>query len=85
MADQSTGATESAVLSHRMAPRILEHEAYRRIMVGDIPETLSEFAVQLSAWLKDAYPAAASVSARSVEETIRKTWHRRHETIGSEL
>ncbi len=85
MADQSTGGTKNAVPSHRMSRRILEHEAYRRIMGGDIPETLSEFAVQLLAWFKDAYPAAASVSVRSIEETIRKTWHRRHEMIGSEL
>jgi hypothetical protein len=68
-----------------MARRIFEDEAYRRIMAGDVPETLSEFAAQLSAWFKDAYPAAPAVPAKLVEEAIRDTWHRRHEMVGSEL
>jgi hypothetical protein len=85
MADPSTGATREAVPSHRMARRIIEDEAYRRIMAGDVPETLSEFAAQLSAWFKHAYPAAPAVPERLVEEVIRNTWHRRHEMIGSEL
>ena len=32
-----------------MAKRIFEIEAYRRIVAGGAPETLSEFAAQLSA------------------------------------
>lgn len=68
-----------------MARRIFAGEAYRRIVAGDAPETLSEFAAQLSVWFKDAYPAAPPLSARFIEEAIRDTWHRRHEVIGSEL
>ena len=85
MADQSSGATSDAVPSHREAQRIFEHEAYRRIMAGDAPETLSEFAAQLSAWFKDSYPTAPIVPVNFVEDAIRNTWHRRHEMIGSEL
>ena len=85
MADQPNSATTEAVPSHRMARRIIEDQAYRRIMAGDVPETLSEFAAQLSAWFKDAYPAAPAVPVRLVEEVIRNTWHRRHEMVGSEL
>ena len=68
--------------SRRMARRILQEEAYRRIMTGDMPETLSEFAARLAAWFKEAYPTAPELS---VEDAIRDTWHRRHEMIGSEL
>ena len=85
MADQSTSVTSEAVPSHRMARRIIEDEAYRRIMAGDVPETFLEFAAQLCAWFKDAYPAAPAVPERLVEGAIRDTWHRRHEMIGSEL
>ncbi len=85
MADQPTSATREAAPSHRMARRIFEGEAYRRIVAGDVPETLSEFAARLSAWFKDTYPAAPAVPAKFVEEVIRNTWHRRHEIIGSEL
>ncbi len=85
MADQPTSATREAAPSHRMTRRIFEDEAYRRIMAGDVPETLSEFAAQLSAWFKDAYPAAPAAPASFVEAAIRDTWHRRHEQIGSEL
>ena len=72
-------------LGRRMARRILQEEAYRRIMTGDMPETLSQFAARLSAWLRDAYPTAAPMPEPLVEEAIRDTWHRRHEMIGSEL
>ncbi len=68
-----------------MARRILREEAYRRIMAGDIPETLSEFAARLSVWFKEAYPAAPALPEPSIEGAIRDTWHRRHEMVGSEL
>ena len=71
--------------SRRMARRILQEEAYRRIMTGDMPERLSEFVARLSAWLRDAYPTAAPMPEPLVEDAIRDTWHRRHEMIGSEL
>jgi len=68
-----------------MIRRILQEEAYRRIMAGDIPATLSELAAHLSAWFKETYPAAGVVSEPLVEGAIRDTWHRRHELVGSEL
>jgi hypothetical protein len=85
MAERSSGASREAVPSQRMTRRIFAHEAYRRIMAGEVPETLSEFAAQLAAWFKQAYPGAPVVPASLVEETIRDTWHRRHDMIGSEL
>ena len=72
-------------LGRRMARRILQEEAYRRIMTGDIPETLSEFAARLAAWFKEAYPTAPIIPERSVEGAIRDTWNSRHGMIGSEL
>ena len=68
-----------------MARRLLEREAYRRILVGEVPETLSEFAAQLSAWFATNHPAAPPLPARFSEDVVRDTWHRRHEVIGSEL
>lgn len=85
MAKRSASATRKAVPGHRMTRRLLEAEAYRRITVGDVPETLSEFAAQLSAWFQDGHPTAPAVTEEFVEEAIRDTWHRRHEIIGSEL
>ncbi len=81
---ESTGK-KSAAPSRRMAQHILQEEAYRRIMTGDMPETLSEFAARLSVWLKEAYPAAPLIPEPLVEDAIRSTWHRRHQIIGSEL
>lgn len=79
--------------SRRMAGRILQEEAYRRlqeeayrrIMIGDMPETLSEFAARLTVWFRETYPTAPIIPEPSVEEAIRDTWHRRHQMIGSEL
>ena len=85
MTDQLTDAGSKARPGRRMARRILDSEAYRRIVAGNAPETLSEFAVQLSAWFKDAYPTAPGPSTSFIEAAIRDTWHRRHELIGSEL
>jgi len=85
MVDELTGVAGEAQPGRRMVRRIFEGEAYRRIMAGNAPETLSEFAAQLSAWFKDTYPAAPATPASFVEAAIRDTWHRRHEVIGSEL
>jgi hypothetical protein len=85
MADERAGASSEARPGHRKVKRIFEDEAYRRIVVGDAPETLSEFAAQLSAWFKQTYPAARAVPISFIEATIRDTWHRRHQVIGSEL
>ena len=67
MTNKLRGADSEAKPGHRMARRILEKEAYRRILVGAAPETLSEFAAQLSVWFKDTYtaaPAARQASSR---------------------
>ncbi len=85
MVTQSASAERTTAPSRRMARRILQEEAYRRILAGDIPDTLSEFAARLSAWFKHAYPAAPAVPGPSVEGAIRDTWHRRHEVVGTEL
>jgi len=85
MVAKSETVERKAASSRRMARRILQEEAYRRIMTGDMPETLSEFAARLSAWLRDAHPTAAPMPEPLVEDAIRDTWHRRHEMIGSEL
>lgn len=85
MIDKLTGVASEAKPSRRMARRIFEAEAYRRIVAGKAPETLSEFAAQLSAGFKDTYPAAPAPQTSFVEAAIRDTWHRRHEVIGSEL
>ena len=84
MADE-TAASREAKPGHRKVRRLFEGEAYRRIVAGDAPATLSEFAVQLSAWFKEAYPAARAAPISFIEATIRDTWHRRHQVIGSEL
>lgn len=83
--DRVTRAISGLRPGRRGARRIFEGEAYRRILAGNAPETLSEFAGQLSAWFKDSYPTGPAVSARFIEEAIRDTWHRRHELVGSEL
>ena len=85
MVAKSETVERKAAPSRRMARRILQEEAYRRIMTGDMPERLSEFVARLSAWLRDAYPTAAPMPEPLVEDAIRDTWHRRHEMIGSEL
>ena len=48
----------------RAVRRIFENEGYRRIAAGNAPETLSEFAVQLSARFKDTYPAAPAAAGK---------------------
>jgi len=37
----------------RTARRIFENEAYRRIVAGNAPASLSEFAAQLAVWFKN--------------------------------
>lgn len=65
---------------------LLEAEAYRRIMAGEAPATLVEFAQQLLDWLRQSYPEASPTTLASIENQIRETWHRRHDMIhGGEL
>ncbi len=66
---------------HRTSRQLVEGEAYRRIMSGELPETLDEFARQLLDWVRETHPGAAPMTLNTVEDQIRETWHRRHEMI----
>ena len=71
---------------HRKLQHFIEAEAYRRIMAGEAPATLVEFAQQLLDWLRQSYPEASQITLAAVESQIRETWHRRHDMIrGGEL
>jgi len=66
---------------HKLSQRLIEHEAYRRIMAGQAPQTLSGFALEILDWFREAHPGAPAVTLNEVEDHIRETWHRRHELI----
>ncbi len=66
---------------HRMSERLVEAEAYRRIMSGAAPEMLADFARQLSDWFRESYPAARPMTPDAVENDIRDIWQRRHDMI----
>ena len=66
---------------HKQSQHLIEAEAYRRIMAGEAPATLAEFAQQLAVWLKASYPDASAGALAVIEDQIRDTWHRRHEMI----
>ncbi len=66
---------------HKKAQHLIEGEAFRRIMAGEVPATLDEFAQQLADWLKGSFPDASPVAASAIEDQIRETWHRRHDMI----
>jgi hypothetical protein len=66
---------------HKQAQHLIEAEAYRRIMAGEAPATLSDFASDLAAWLHAHYPDAAPTTAAAIERQIEDTWHRRHDMI----
>lgn len=71
----------TAAPGHKSSRRLIEHEAYRRIMAGQAPETLSELAQEILDWFRGAHPGATAVTLNEVEDHIRETWHRRHELI----
>jgi hypothetical protein len=66
---------------HKRSRQLIEQEAYRRVMSGELPGTLGEFAVQLADWLRQTHPGASPITVDMVENEIRETWHRRHELI----
>ena len=70
-----------SIPGHRTSEHLIEAEAYRRIMSGAAPETLDDFARQLSDWFRNMYPTASPLAPNAVEEQIRDTWHRRHDLI----
>ncbi len=65
----------------KQVPYLIEGEAYRRIMSGEAPTTLGEFAQQLLDWFQTSYPDASPLTHTAIEDLIRETWHRRHEMI----
>jgi hypothetical protein len=66
---------------HKKSQHLIEAEAYRKIMSGEAPATLVEFAQQLLDWLRQSYPEASPTTLAAVENDIRETWHRRHDMI----
>jgi hypothetical protein len=71
----------NAAPGHRTSEHLITGEAFRRIMAGEAPETLDDFAQQLLEWFQETYPAASPLTRNAVEEQIRDTWHRRHDMI----
>ncbi len=70
-----------ATPGHTRSLKLIEAEAYRRIMAGEAPATLEDFAQQLLNWFGQSYPGAVPVMLAAVENQIRDTWHRRHDMI----
>lgn len=68
-------------LGRKKLQHLVEGEAYRRIMAGEAPATLNEFVLQLSDWVKEAFPTAPMITPTTIEGQIRDTWQRRHEMI----
>lgn len=67
--------------SEKTSTHLIESEAYRRIMSGECPESIDEFARQLLAWFLQTYPDVPPATQDIVENRIREIWHRRHELI----
>lgn len=66
---------------HKRSQQLIEAEAYRRIMSGEVPTTLAVFAQQLLDWFRESYPEAPFITQTTVENKIHETWHRRHDMI----
>jgi len=79
LADQITTMTSAP--GHKRSQHLIEREAYRRIMSGELPESLGEFTRQLLDWFRQIHPGASSITLEMIENRIRETWHRRHELI----
>lgn len=70
-----------SVPGHKASHHLIEREAYRRIMSGELPERLDQFAQQLLDWFRKEYPGASPMTPDIVEDQIRETWDRRHDLI----
>jgi hypothetical protein len=81
MRRQEKVAASTGAPGHRRSQHLVESEAYRRIMSGDVSETLTDFAQQLSDWFAVTFPHAPPMTGSSIENEIREIWHRRHELI----
>jgi hypothetical protein len=66
---------------HKASQHLIDGEAYRRIVSGEAPQTLADFAQQLLDWFRKTYPSASPLTLNAVEDQIRNTWHRRHELV----
>lgn len=71
----------TGIPGHKTSRHLIEGEAYRRIMSGQAPEMLPDFAKQLLDWFRATYPTASPMTLKDVEDQIRETWDRRHELI----
>jgi hypothetical protein len=70
-----------SVPGHKVSHDLIEREAYRRIMSGEMPERLDQFAEHLLGWFREKYPGAPPMTRDTVENQIRETWDRRHDLI----
>jgi hypothetical protein len=68
-------------IGHKRARHLIEGEAFRRIMAGQVPPSLDAFARDLSLWLAQTHPDAGSVTADRIASQIHDTWGKRHEMI----
>ena len=68
-------------IGHNRAQKLIEGEAFRRIMAGEAPATLDAFARDLALWLTQAHQVAASLTADDIARQIHNTWDKRHELI----
>jgi hypothetical protein len=71
----------TGALGHKRSHHLIEAEAYRRVMSGELPSTLSEFALELLNWFRQTHPDASSITVEMIENQIHETWYRRHELI----
>jgi hypothetical protein len=77
-------APHSGSAAARTSLTLVQAEAYRRITGGDVPETLSDFASELAAWLRQAQ-SSGICPEHTIEDAVRELWHRRHQFTGTEL
>lgn len=71
----------TALPGHKQSRRLVEHEAYRRIMTGQAPERLSQLAQEILGWFRETHAGAPAMTLNEVEDHIREIWRRRHEFI----
>jgi hypothetical protein len=77
-------ATMTSAPGHKRSRHLIEAEAYRRVMSGELPQTLGEFAHQVLDWFRQTHADASPITLETIENQIRETWHRRHELIRGE-
>jgi len=68
-------------IGHKRAQKVIEGEAFRRILAGEAPATLDAFARDLALWFSQTHPDAGSATADRIASQIHDTWGKRHELI----